>query len=271
LDISSARCAGNNAENEIRPERTVEMVMSQGVGQTSVVLSGRVFIERAHQTLPCLANFQRRFATMMPRTTNFIGGTYQMHSGVGLRLPGITLWVVAVAILIAQFPGWSSWLVYDRAAILSGEIWRMFTGHWVHFSRSHLVYDALAFGLAGWMIETRRLPNFVWLCLVTPWLVSGVMLVMEPQMRFFGGLSALGTAAVVYLALCGLHEKGLWSWACLVTLAGVVGKIEFEVVTGRMVFVRAGDGMMVVCTASHVVGVVVAMGFYGWAVLGKRK
>jgi rhomboid family GlyGly-CTERM serine protease len=190
--------------------------------------------------------------------------------GVGLRPPIITLFLVGAAVLIAQFPGWSTWLVYDRTAILSGEIWRMFTGHWVHFSTSHLVYDSLALGMAGWMIETRKLPNFGWLCLLTPWLVSGVLLLAEPQMRWFGGLSALGTTAVVYLALCGLHDTGLWRWACLVTLMGVVGKIGCEIATGHMIFVNAVNSSMTVSTASHVAGGLLALAFYGRAKLMRQ-
>ena len=185
--------------------------------------------------------------------------------GLGRRLPVITLLLVGSGVLIAMFPGWSSWLIYDRSAILSGEIWRMFTGHWVHFSTSHLVYDLLALGIAGWIIETQGLPHFGWFCLLAPWLISAVLLLFEPQMKFFGGLSALATAAIVYLALFGLHDAGPWRWVCLAALAGVAGKILFEMTTGRMIFVTTGNVPVTVSVASHITGALVALLFYGQA------
>ena len=172
--------------------------------------------------------------------------------------------MVGSGIVIALFPGWSSWLVYDRSAILSGEIWRMFTGHWVHFSPSHLVYDLLALGITGWIIETQKLPHFGWLCLLTPWFISAILLLFEPHMKLFGGLSALATTAIVYLALFGLHDAAPWRWVCLATLVGVASKIIFEMTTGRMLFATTGNIPVTVSVASHISGAMIALLFYGW-------
>ena len=181
------------------------------------------------------------------------------------RVPITTLLVIGAAAAIARIPGSSRWLVYDRHAILSGQVWRMFTGHWVHFSMSHLVYDSLVFGIAGWMIETKRLSNFGWLCLLAPWLISGLLLVFQPRMEWFGGLSALATAAVVYLALSGLRDGGLWRWACFATLAGIAVKIIFEATTGRMIFATIANTTTEVLPAGHFCGALIALLFYGWA------
>ena len=178
-----------------------------------------------------------------------------------MRLPVITLSLIVAAIAVALCPVASEWLVYDRSAILHGQIWRMFTGHWVHFSTSHLIFDSLVLGVAGWMIEVKRLPHFGRMCLIAPWLISGVLLVSEPQMEQYGGLSALATMAATYLALYGLRENGLWRWACLATLVGIGGKGTFELATGHMIFVSGGNGIKV-CAASHICGAVVALGFY---------
>ena len=184
---------------------------------------------------------------------------------LGRRLPVITLLLVGGALVIGLFPDWSSWLIYDRPAILSGEIWRMFTGHWVHFSTSHLVYDLLALGIAGWIIETKNLPHFGWLCVLAPWLISAVLLVSEPQMKLFGGLSALATTAIVYLALFGLHDAPPWRWVCLAALLGIAGKIIFEMSTGHMIFVTTGNVPVTVSVAGHISGALIALLFYGWS------
>lgn len=187
------------------------------------------------------------------------------------RIPVITLLLVGGGVVVALFPGWSSWLIYDRAAILSGEIWRMFTGHWVHFSTSHLVYDLLALGVAGWIVESQKLPHFGWLCLLAPWLISAVLLLCEPQMKYFGGLSALATTAIVYLALFGLQDTAPWRWVCLAALLGIAGKILFETVTGRMVFVNTGNIPIAVSVASHITGALIALLFYGWAKISAAR
>ena len=187
------------------------------------------------------------------------------------RLPVITLLLVGSGVVVALFPGSSSWLIYDRSAILSGEIWRMFTGHWIHFSTSHLVYDLLALGIAGWIIETQKLPHFGWLCLLTPWLISAVLLFFEPQMKVFGGLSALATTAIVYLALFGLHDAPPWRWVCLAALMCIVGKILFEMTTGRMIFVTTGNIPVTVAVAGHISGALIALLFYGQSKIFTRR
>lgn len=189
------------------------------------------------------------------------------------RLPVITLLLVSGGLVTALFPGWSPWLIYDRSAILSGEVWRMFTGHWVHFSISHLVYDLLALGIAGWIIESQKLPRFGWLCLLAPWFISAILLFIEPQMKVFGGLSALATTAIVYLALFGLHGASPWRWVCLAALLGIAGKILFELITGRMIFVTTKDIPVTVSVASHISGALIALFFYGWSkvVAGRNR
>lgn len=189
----------------------------------------------------------------------------------GLNLPIVTIAVTMAAVVIGLCPGLASWLVYDRTAILNGQIWRMFTGHWVHFSASHLLYDSLALVLAGWMIEAKRLPYFGRLCLLTPWLVSGVLLITDPQLERYGGLSALATAALVYLALFGLHEAGPWRWACITTLLGLAAKIAYETATGTMIFAKVANEAVAVCPLSHVIGALAALVFYVWTTCKSRQ
>jgi rhomboid family GlyGly-CTERM serine protease len=181
---------------------------------------------------------------------------------LNLRVPALTLLMVGGALLVAAFPGWSAGLIYDRQAVLKGEIWRLFTGHWVHFSPSHLGFDLLALGLAGWMIQARGLPNFGWLCLLAPWGINLALLTFVPDLRQAGGLSGLATCFLVYLALDGWGDTGLWHWVCGLTLAGVVGKILLEWHTGHLLLATVQPGTVVVSTASHVAGALAGLMFY---------
>ena len=130
------------------------------------------------------------------------------------RIPILTLTLVALSVVVYALPGAARLVYAIRDANLAGEWWRIVTGHWVHFSAQHFLYDTAAFGIAGWMIESRQCKNFGWLCAIEVVAISGSMLLFEPRLQICGGLSGLATAAVVFLALNGLEVRGAWRWIC---------------------------------------------------------
>ncbi|RMF83648.1 MAG: rhombosortase, partial [Nitrospinota bacterium] len=139
--------------------------------------------------------------------------------------------MVLSGLLVYLIPGLAPLMVYDRTAILSGEVWRLITGHWVHFSFSHLFYDLLAFGLAGWLTEYRGYPYFGLVITLSTLGISGALLIMEPEVTRYGGLSGVATAVLVYLTLEGLLEPPPWRGMCITVLALTVGKILLESIT----------------------------------------
>lgn len=189
--------------------------------------------------------------------------------GAGRQVPVVTLFVVAGGIVTYLIPGLASQMVYDRAAILGGEGWRLFTGNWVHFSTSHLLYDVLAFGLAGWIIERRGYPYFGLLCALSALSIGAVLLAMRPDVQLYGGLSGVATAAIVYLALHGLKEPGPWRWICVAALALTVGKVVRESVTGQLTFAAVDRIPFVPLPLSHVVGGLTASLIFWWSTARK--
>jgi rhomboid family GlyGly-CTERM serine protease len=175
----------------------------------------------------------------------------------------MTLLMAGAAAAVALIPRRSAWLIFDRPAILSGQVWRMLTGHWVHFSTRHLVYDLIPLCVAGWIIEARGVPRFGWFCGLAPWVISAALLVFEPQMRFYGGLSAMGVALVVLLALDGLGDPPPWRRVCVAALLGVAGKIVFELAAGRGLFDTIDNLPVVISAVAHPAGVATAVIFYG--------
>ena len=178
------------------------------------------------------------------------------------RMPRITCLVLGAAIAVALIPKAQTCLIYDRAAILSGQFWRLFTGHWVHFSTAHLVGDGLAIGIVGWIIESKRLPHFGWLCLTAPWFISAALLCFEPQLHYYGGLSAMAVCLIVYACLSGLQERGAWRWMCLAALVVLAAKLIMELATGRMLLASAVDPSITVCTPAHLAGMLFAAMYY---------
>jgi rhomboid family GlyGly-CTERM serine protease len=176
------------------------------------------------------------------------------------RNPIVTSIVVGLSALIYLLPIGAS-LAYDRRAVLAGEWWRMLTGHWVHFSSQHFLYDTAAFGIAGWMIEKRGHRNFGWLCAIAPFAISGTMLVCNPQLQICGGLSGLAIAAVVFLALNGLEESGAWRCICASTLTLCTAKLIGEEITGRFFVLHTQTGFTLV-PSNHIAGAFTALVVY---------
>ena len=88
------------------------------------------------------------------------------------KIIGCYVYPVTTVLIVGAFvtffcQGLSGMLVYDRFLILSGEIWRLVSGHLVHFSKGHLLSDLLTFAVVGLIIESRRYPGFGLLCVIS--------------------------------------------------------------------------------------------------------
>lgn len=106
--------------------------------------------------------------------------------------------LLALACLAAHLASLAPQFAYDRAGIMSGEIWRLWTGHLVHFSTRQLVLDVGMLVVAGWLVErvwgsgtTARV-----ILLGMPALSLG-LLVSAPNLLEYRGVSGI----VVLLAL----------------------------------------------------------------------
>lgn len=114
-------------------------------------------------------------------------------------LPTVLLWLVL---------GTSAPLLYERAAILDGAWWRLWTGHWVHFSPSHLAWNLLVLLVSGAWLEKLHPGWLLRYTLVAALFISLTLLLGEPAMHAYGGLSSLATGVVVLLALAQLGRRG---------------------------------------------------------------
>lgn len=184
--------------------------------------------------------------------------------GPGRQVPVVTALVVAAGIGTYVIPGLAPQLVYDRAAILSGEVWRLLTGNLVHFSASHLLYDLLALGIAGLIIERRGYPYFGLLCVLSALGISTALLAITPEVQSYGGLSGVATGAIIYFALHGLKEPGPWRWICAAALALTLGKVILESVTGQLTFAAVDRVPFVPVPLSHLVGGLTACMIFWW-------
>lgn len=153
------------------------------------------------------------------------------------RLPWVTLGLAALCLaLFAGLSGAPAALVYDRAAILDGEAWRLLTGHLVHLDRHHLTYNVGALLALGTAYETARFggPARLLLAIVGGGaaFVSITLLTAFPGTQLYCGLSAvLNTLyAALTLGLWRETRRPLW----LLAFAADLGKLAFEAAFGSI-------------------------------------
>lgn len=118
--------------------------------------------------------------------------------------PWFTLSVVAALALVhVLFGAAPDALLYDRAAIADGQLWRLITGHVVHVDGGHLAWNVGAFFIMGTILETRL--NLSPRCHLGV-LLSGVVAVSlwlwfgQSDLARYAGLSAVLNAQFIVLA-----------------------------------------------------------------------
>ncbi len=160
------------------------------------------------------------------------------------------------AALVASAP---AAFLYDRAAILQGEWWRLWTGHWVHFSFSHLAWNLVVLLGAGTWLEHRQPGAARRYALAAAPLISLGLLAGASEMHTYGGLSGLATGLVALLALVQIRtqpaERGWW----LAVLALTAGKIAADAVCSAPLFSRFETGSIQISTLAHLLGALLAL------------
>jgi rhomboid family GlyGly-CTERM serine protease len=176
-----------------------------------------------------------------------------------LEIPTRSLTVAAAALVAAVHPGALGALMYDRAAILSGELWRVLTGHLVHAGGAHLAWDVTALIAVGVLFE-RALGSRYWMVLLASALTitSGLML-FDSRLAAYCGLSGVLNGLWVAGALAELRRERsddrrlarLVYRACLVVL-GL--KLAVEGLTGTMIFTEPSTLGAIPVPHAHLLG-----------------
>ena len=181
------------------------------------------------------------------------------------RLPWIcgVFWVAAC--LVALLPvSILELLQYDRERILAGEVWRLYTGHFVHWTASHLLWDVAVFVSCGLMLEWIRRRFLLAILLLGPILISGALMILQPDMSTYRGLSALDMSLFAAICLqamryCRFRNRGslwvIWGFALFTSFL----KPVLELFSGGALFVsNFGDGIQT-SPLAHMLGVLLAV------------
>ncbi len=140
-------------------------------------------------------------------------------------MPRASAGLAAAGLALAFAPAsWIAGLEYDRPALAAGELWRLWTGHLVHFSAGHAALDAGAFLAAG-LVAERHLGTPAMLralALCAPLVALGLV-VLAPDLGAYRGLSALAWFAAVLSGLALAHDRPtLRPWLGLAALLALL-------------------------------------------------
>ncbi len=177
-----------------------------------------------------------------------------------LRLPWLVLLAALAALLVQLVPAWRQSLLYDRAALAHGELWRVWTGHFVHFGWPHFVIDTGLLVILGWLMESRY-PWFTRLALcLLPLFISSSIYLFEPSIIRYGGLSAVNLGLLLYMAVQGWRKDWTdWFWPAV--LAAYLGELIFEYYRGGQGggAIRFDDPTIRVATGAHLASAAYAL------------
>ncbi|MDH3577919.1 MAG: rhombosortase [Gammaproteobacteria bacterium] len=172
-------------------------------------------------------------------------------------VPGAGRWLLPVLVLlVAILLGLGGemaqqWLRFDRAAISSGELWRLVTGHFVHLGWSHFALNGAGLVLVWYLVGDV----FDWI----QWFLIGVFTVItmdiglwlfDPGLMWYVGLSGL---------LHGILAAGLMDKLrkpdkeALILMLLLLGKLAWEQFSGPLPGSESTAGGTVVVD-SHLFG-----------------
>ena len=167
-----------------------------------------------------------------------------------VRAPWVTLAVVSCSALGLICP---SLLELSREGIARGELWRLATGHLVHYSLYHFLVDAGTLLLIGGLYEARWGPGrWSFILLACALAISAGFLGLEERLLAYRGLSGIDCAAFAGAILIESRARP----ALGVGLAALFSaKLIYEQVSGGFLFPTFSLGEMgLPVLSAHTIG-----------------
>jgi len=142
-------------------------------------------------------------------------------------------------------------LEFDRQQVLTGEIWRIWTGHLVHTNSSHFALNIVAAIIIYFTFFTRiKLGELLLYGFVFAALISVTLLCIYPSLGWYNGLSGLLHALVAYFSVRLARDEDKIFWAGLII---VWVKVLVEAIRAHSGY-ESLVGDMTVITEAHLIG-----------------
>lgn len=131
----------------------------------------------------------------------------------------LTLMALSVAAMIGGMDA-AVWLRYDRALVLDGQVWRLFTGHLIHLGWTHLALNLAGLALI-WLLFGRAYSVLQWtaILLVCALGIGLGFVLFRPELIWYVGLSGVLHGLFVAGAVAGIFAGYKAEWLLLGLLA----------------------------------------------------
>jgi len=124
------------------------------------------------------------------------------------RRPWVTLALLGAGLLATAVPGGGEALQYDRERVAAGEVGRLITGSFTHWTARMALWDLLFVGVAGAWIERRSRARLVVASLLGLVATGAAVHLLAPEIDLYRGSSGLATALFLAAAVDGLLVAG---------------------------------------------------------------
>lgn len=142
-------------------------------------------------------------------------------------LPPILLTLLSSALMVLNT---NDLLEFHRYKIATGEIWRIFTGQFVHANPTHLLLNIVGIGFI-WLLHAEHRSQsqyYIHTAFLALWTGLGIWLFV-PDIKVYTGLSGLLHGVIVWGALKDI-QVGMRSGILL--FIGIWGKLAWEQYSG---------------------------------------
>lgn len=152
-------------------------------------------------------------------------------------------------------------LEFDRIEILSGQIWRLWTGHLIHFSWAHIFLDVVTFLIVCGVTEKECGSRFTFLVIILGMpLMSVVLLLVTPDLVQYRGISGVTTLLAFVSATTIWHSQPMFRIVLTILGMAFIGKTMIDISDLSPIFSTLPIGIQVVWQA-HLIGALM-----GWCV-----
>jgi rhomboid family GlyGly-CTERM serine protease len=163
---------------------------------------------------------------------------------------GVSITAIAIA---ALGDSGREWLAFDRAAISSGEYWRLLTAHFTHLSWQHLFYNLTGLSVITYLVgATLKAGEWVMTWSLAIPTVSVGLWFWQPDLAWYVGLSGVLHALLTAGLLATIGRWGIDLWVVAIVVAG---KLVYEQLVGPLPVSEGASGDSVI-VASHLYGAI---------------
>lgn len=162
--------------------------------------------------------------------------------------------IVAASILVQLFTSAQTALQFDRAGIAAGQVWRLLTGNFVHYSWWHLGANLGVFAILAWIAAGRSTGTAGVVVLSAAAVGAGVYCGAD-GITTYRGVSGVDCALLAWvLVSMAAQEGGGWAGGYIGVLLLAVAKAAYETITGQVLLPTSAPTGVEVVNITHLIG-----------------